>query len=88
MPDYKIGIECQGEQHFIPSSPTSVRKKPLEKIIKEDYKKSNLCKENGVKLFYYTSESINKLAKNKPDFYNQNLYLDTEDIYKKIKDEE
>ena len=85
LPDYNIAIECQGEQHFIKPSATSVRKKPLERIIEQDVNKYNLCQKNNVKLLYYTSKRIDNLAKTKPNIYDDNLYLNTEDIGKKIR---
>lgn len=51
LPDYNIGIECQGGQHFV-----SVKKfggdKTLEITKKRDILKNKLCEENGVKLIY------------------------------------
>jgi very-short-patch-repair endonuclease len=57
LPEYKIGIECQGIQHF----------KPIEffggisgfiKTISRDKNKNKLCKENGIKVLYYSVEDF------------------------------
>ena len=53
LPEYNIAIECQGIQHFKPV----VRfggKNGFDKYFENDIKKYNLCKENNVKLLYYT----------------------------------
>lgn len=60
LPQYKIGIECQGEQHYKPttfSSDRSMEKKlkTLEITKERDQRKKKLCEENGIKLLYYTN---------------------------------
>ena len=61
LPKYKIAIECQGSQHFIPSSFGSKEKTPencLKSIIERDKRKKLLCKKNGVKILYYSNLGI------------------------------
>jgi len=52
LPDYNIGIECQGEQHY---RPVEYRggDKTLEKVINRDLTKKRLCEENGVGLLFF-----------------------------------
>ena len=53
LPEYNVAIECQGVQHF----KLVVRfggENGFEKCFENDIKKYNLCKENNVKLLYYT----------------------------------
>ena len=57
LPDYKVGIECQGEQHFFPidfaGKGVEWACKKFDKLIKRDKRKKKLCEENGVKLLYF-----------------------------------
>lgn len=57
LPDYNIGIECQGGQHFSPCSIFG-GEKTFKKIVERDLRKKQLCEENGVKLLYYTNVKI------------------------------
>lgn len=54
MPDYKIGIEYQGSQHFENNEYLNDYRHNLEKTQNLDYKKYNKCKENNIKIFYFT----------------------------------
>lgn len=76
IPKYNIAIECQGRQHY-----TSVdfggkgkefAEKEFLKIKKLDEIKANKCKDNNVKLFYYTREQI----KNDNTFNNKQEILE------------
>ena len=57
LPDYNVGIECQGEQHFFPvdfaGKGIELACKKFNKTIYTDKRKKKLCEENGVKLLYY-----------------------------------
>ena len=61
LPDYKIGIECQGIQHFEPTDFGGKGEKWAEKQLieskKRDNKKLELCKKQGIKLIYYLNNS-------------------------------
>ena len=60
LPEYNVAIECQGVQHYKPVKVFGGEEQ-LKKQIELDNKKKKLCKENGVKLLYYsTKENINK----------------------------
>ena len=52
LPDYNIGIECQGEQHFFPVEHFGGDKR-FKNTLERDKWKKKLCEENGVKLLYF-----------------------------------
>jgi very-short-patch-repair endonuclease len=54
LPDYNIAIECQGEQHFEAIKHFGGKNK-YKIQQKRDLLKNKLCKENGIKLLYYTN---------------------------------
>jgi hypothetical protein len=57
LPDYKVGIECQGEQHFFPvdfaNKGIEWACKEFDKTVSRDKRKKKLCEEKGVKLLYF-----------------------------------
>ena len=57
LPDYNVGIECQGEQHFFPvdfaGKGVEWACQQFDKLIKRDKRKKTLCEEHGVKLLYF-----------------------------------
>lgn len=59
LPDYKVAIECQGEQHFIPvdfaGRGIEWAKRQLKDGQKRDKKKFNIYKKNNIELLYYTN---------------------------------
>ena len=55
IPDKNIAIEYQGGEHFVPIKMFGGYKKFIE-ISKRDMKKYDECKNNGIKLFYFTEE--------------------------------
>ena len=57
IPEYSIGIECQGLQHFEPVEIFG-GEKSFHSILDRDNKKRLLCNENGVKLLYYSNLNI------------------------------
>ena len=58
LPDYKIAIECQGRQHFMPISKFG-GKKGFEYSLKRDGKKKKFCIDNNIKLLYYADKNYN-----------------------------
>lgn len=58
LPNYNIAIECQGIQHFVPIKYTNKKEEDINhyniSILRDDIK-YNLCKENGIKIFYYST---------------------------------
>lgn len=55
LPDYNIGIECQGEQHYKENHFFE----DLSKIQNRDKTKFELCKKNNMELIYYSKENYN-----------------------------
>lgn len=57
LPDYNVGIECQGEQHFFPidfaGKGVEWACKGFNKLVSRDKKKKALCEKHGVKLLYF-----------------------------------
>ena len=53
LPEYNIGIECQGIQHYRPISFFGGQT-GLNTVQQRDIKKEQLCAENNVKLLYFT----------------------------------
>ena len=73
IPEYNFAIECQGEQHYKPvdfaNKGEEWAKMKFEQIKNNDKKKSILCEENNVKLYYIkynenVVEKLNKILKN------------------------
>lgn len=82
LPDYKIAIECQGDQHFIPVDFGNKGKEysyeKFKKIILNDFKKYSKCIENNIKVLYYTREIYSK------DEYISNIYSNIDELLKEI----
>lgn len=78
LPDYNVAIECQGKQHFEPVDFAGNGKEwaneNYEKIKILDEKKFELCKNNGIIIYYYSSK----------DYEYKNLYVDKEKLIEKI----
>ena len=53
LPEYKIAIECQGEQHFI-ARPVFGGVEALKNQQERDRIKRELCKQHGIQILYYT----------------------------------
>ncbi len=57
FPEYNIGIEVQGEQHFKPIDFGKYGKEKSKQIFKEikerDRRKKEICEKNGIKLLYF-----------------------------------
>ena len=84
LPDYNIGIECQGEQHFVPVnfSGKGIKwaKEQLNKIIERDKAKAIKCKKQNVKLIYFGLEKTLK--------YDGNLITTKEKLLESIFDKQ
>ena len=74
LPEYNIGIECQGLQHFKPIKWYG-GDEVFEKTIKRDEIKRKLCEENGVKLLYYSNLGIE---------YPYEVFEDKDELLKEI----
>ena len=66
LPDYNIGIECQGIQHFEPKEYFG-DEEGFKVQFERDNRKKQLCDINNVNLIYYMR---NKFVKNNNDFFN------------------
>ena len=66
FPEYKIGVEYQGEQHFKPIDfggyGSNMAEKLFEENLERDIKKNNICKNNDIKLFYFSEKYDNFLG--------------------------
>lgn len=76
LPLYRIGIECQGNQHFKPISFGSKKENAdnisYQEITERDERKLKLCNENDVKILYYGNKK------------NCNELLNKEELIEKI----
>lgn len=80
IPSLRIGIEYQGLQHFIPISWFG-GEKSFNKILERDRRKLSICKDNDIKLLYYSECNIPK------DFNEYNVISDKEELFKLIEKE-
>lgn len=88
LPDFNVIIECQGEQHFVPtrfSKSMSYRdaRKMFDERSELDKNKFEIAKENGLKIIYYVDKktfsrnNINTFI----DFYNdKTVFYSTKNI--------
>lgn len=77
LPQYKIAIECQGAQHYVPSNFGSKKKKPedcLRETKQRDERKRKLCEEHNVRLLYFSDKQ-----------YEENIIIDKNKLMKEIK---
>ncbi len=75
LPEYNVGIECQGEQHLI-----SGREFTNTNQLENDVVKNKLCTENGVKLLYFGDTNINDVNVNKYLYNTDNYFTDREEL--------
>lgn len=77
FPEHNIGVEFQGEQHFVPIDFGGYGEKLANKLFednqKRDYKKKEICDRNNIKLFYYSNVKKEK-------FLGEKLYHDYADL--------
>lgn len=81
LPDFNVGIEYQGRQHFLPQKRFGGEKQ-FEIITERDNRKYNRCLENGVKIYYISFE------KKIPDEYIDKIYTDIDELISVIKSNE
>ena len=82
LPDYNIGIECQGIQHFTELK-TYYKDFSLDKQLERDEDKFQLCLTNGVSILYFTLKSHFNFREIS-EIYNNNLYYDKYQLLEKI----
>jgi hypothetical protein len=78
LPDYKVGIECQGIEHFEPRNFFGGNDDYIS-TNKRDKEKKELCATNGIKLIYYTN------LKNYYSFLGENLIKNENLLLEEIK---
>lgn len=70
LPKYHVAIECQGIQHFVKSHFFE----PLSVVQERDKRKFLICKENNIKLLYFSNLGINypyKVYENKEELIRE-----------------
>ena len=77
LPDYNIGIEYHGRQHFIPI-PKFGGVKGFEKTKERDYRKYQKCQENGLTIYYLTFEKCDTSN------YFSEVYTNLDELYNNI----
>lgn len=90
LPDYNIGIECQGIQHFKPVYYFGGND-GFKNTVKRDIEKHKICNNNGILLLYFTNkDNIEKKYKKDVKYsliYNDyNTFLNVTKLLKKIKE--
>lgn len=81
IPSLKIGIECQGIQHFEDNGFLK-----CEKVISRDKEKYDISKENDISIIYYTNLE-EKIQNN--DFYSdKNFFMNINNLRKFLKNHE
>ena len=75
LPDYKVGIECQGLQHFEEIDYFG-GKEGLNKCKKRDKLKFKKCQKNGIKVLYYSNLGIE---------YPYEVFEDVDLLFEEIK---
>lgn len=81
IPEFKLAIECQGEQHFKEFSGNLKLKSNLDKRIRLDITKKELCDENNIKMLYVISKRWKEKITSKRFngiYTNENIILDKE----------
>lgn len=79
LPQYNIGIECQGIQHFKPTDfagkGTEWAKKQFLRVQEMDKRKKLICEEKGIPILYFAKEK-----------YNDEIITDTNILLERIKE--
>ena len=77
LPEYNIGIEYHGRQHFKPI-PKFGGEEGFKKCRERDYRKYKKCIENDIKIFYLTFEKCDTSG------YFTKVYTNLDDLYNEI----
>jgi hypothetical protein len=75
LPDYNVGIECQGKQHFFPVEHFGGEDGLIE-CKKRDKRKFKKCQKNGIKVLYYSNLGIE---------YPYEVFEDVDLLFEEIK---
>lgn len=79
IPRFNLAIECQGMQHFSPSTLFGGNS-AFDKQLKRDQIKYELCKQHGITIWYYASTTYNV-----PDVYHDKVFTKLSDLLKELK---
>lgn len=79
LPYHNIAIECQGKQHFELVEYFGGESE-FEKILERDERKYNICKENGIRILYYTNCKPDII----PDVYHDKIFTNISDLLDEI----
>ena len=75
LPDYNIGIECQGLQHFEPVEHFG-GEDGFKQTLERDKRKFKKCQKNGIKVLYYSNLGIE---------YPYDVFEDVDLLFEEIK---
>ena len=75
LPDYNVGIECQGGQHYEPADYFG-GEDGFKQTLERDKRKFKKCKKNGIKVLYYSNLGIE---------YPYEVFEDLDLLFKEIK---
>ncbi len=76
LPEYNVGIECQGGQHFKPVA-IFEGEEGFKRTVKRDDLKRELCKMHDIKIFYFSNCGIE---------YPYKVHEDLDELLKEIKE--
>ena len=90
LPEYEIGIECQGRQHVYPVNFGGITDVEAGEYLAHlkilDKKKKDICDKIGIKILYYMSDDIsNEIIKSNNIYTNDNTFWDITSLLESIK---
>ena len=77
LPDYSVGIECQGKQHLSLESKFNKDKNSIDEVFEYDKQKRDMCNRHGIRILYFTNLSVYN--------YFDKLITSEEELLKEIK---
>lgn len=80
LPDFNIGIEHQGKQHYTPVKHWG----NFNVIHSKDLRKQRLCAEHGITILYLCTSDVCKFPKENWEWMQPNLFTDIKDILRYI----
>ena len=83
IPEYRIGIEYQGIEHFKPVKHFGGEKK-FNELMKRDEDKITECRNAGINLFHFSYSSKNRLIHEKNGLIHYNLICTENELFDKI----
>lgn len=83
LPEYNVGIEYQGSQHFVPIQKFGGQEH-LSKQIERDKIKFQLCKDNNIDIFYIVKKEDIKKVKDYNIYNNKNTFISIDECLNTI----